>query len=244
MSDQEGSVRARAEQVAKGVREAANHRRAPLLIAVGAERPTPQSTASAAEVLGLTAEEEKLAKWVGVLKRDAEELFGIPFFDALQSILSDKERRGMETQRGRGFFEEKAQLILRRLVEDLLNAGISFQKRSDFAKFVFDLPPRGSLKALDGGCHVVLNERYELVVQKGYAMWAAESLKIDNGLPPHLIDGLVFLSRDDGFPDIKLGVYDKRAMNAARRFARAWEAKSRQLKGSREAKATVIQDFV
>ena len=75
MSSADESAILRKAQIIKNIRQALEHPLASLLFAIGAERSSPNSAAREAYVLGLPGNEEKLAKWVGILKRDAEKFF-------------------------------------------------------------------------------------------------------------------------------------------------------------------------
>lgn len=217
----------RADDVAQKIREAANHPNVPLLFAIGAERPKPQSAASAAYVLGLTVQEEKFAKWVAVLKRDAEELFGKPFLEALRDILGEGESE-MEVKRGRVFFHIKVRPLLRKLAKDLIKDGA--QTSDYWLNSFFETDSN----ALDESLEVDI----ELSGMRLYHIGKHGHIGTV-GFETHDHD----ITTDDGLNDLHIRVKDKRCMKTVRAFAFAWEAKSKQLRGSREAKVTIFQDY-
>ena len=226
----------RADYVAQKIREAADHPKAPLLFAVGAERPTPQSAASEAYALGLTMQEERLAKWVAVGKRDSENLFGKPFLKALRDILKEGESE-MKVIRGIGFFHAKTQPLLRKLVDDLVRAGVQFEGTN-----VDQSNTKGS-GGLDNSLGVWLNSGYITIhesTKDGYGRIQDKLLAKSEAIREALAVALV---TDYGLSPLTLRVSERKAMQPARAFARAWEAKSRQLKGSQEVEVKIYQDF-
>ena len=95
------------EQLAERVREACHNS---LLVAIGAACATPSKAASVASALGLSNEEEKLAKDVALFKRDAQTLYGTDFLTALQNILnSQKEKETMRTLWGDDHWNKQIQ---------------------------------------------------------------------------------------------------------------------------------------
>lgn len=81
------------------VEEATRHPKALLFVALAAECRTPTQTASEAKEYGLSNEEEKLAKWVAVLKRDSRNLFGRDYLEILTEIIEKPERRTKMVQK-------------------------------------------------------------------------------------------------------------------------------------------------
>lgn len=224
----------RSAQVLLKVREAAGHPNASLLFAIGAERPSPQSAASAAYALGLTMQEEKLAKWVAVAKRDSEKLFGKPFFEALQDILKEGEST-MEVKHGRVFFDHKAQPLLRKLANNLIKAGIEFSGDPWWTHNF----PEISHNGLDDSFKICIKHLGIYVHKYGHNenLILGHTNFVANDTRDYDI------VTDDGLIDLKIRVKSKSCMKAVCAFAKAWEAKSRQLKGGREATVTIYQDF-
>ena len=230
----------RADEVAQNIREAADHPRASFLFAVGAECPSPQSAASEAYALGLTNKEEKLAKWVAILKRDAEELFGKSFLEALRDIFKEGENEmTIEVKRGKGFFQEKAQPLLRTLTENLLREGIEFKPlcRGDALQGLEENYYINFLWYTDSPGWLTINTTPEKDLSIAKDIFITKAVKVH----PRWSYSAQF--GDDGFPDLRLQVSDQRAMKFVKIFARAWEAKSKQLKESREATITIYQEF-
>ena len=76
------------EQLAERVREACRN---PVLVAIGAACATPSKAARVANALGLSTEDEKRAKAIAVLKRDAETFYGTDFLTALRNLVGDAD---------------------------------------------------------------------------------------------------------------------------------------------------------
>lgn len=68
-----------------------------LLVAIGAVSSSPTQAVKTCQELGVSNEEEKLAKWVAVLKRDSQELFGKDFLSTIKEIY-EKENKKMDTK--------------------------------------------------------------------------------------------------------------------------------------------------
>lgn len=69
-----------------------------LLVAIGAVSSSPTQAVKTCQELGLSNEEEKLAKWVAILKRDSQELFGKDFLSILKEIY-EKEGKEMSNRK-------------------------------------------------------------------------------------------------------------------------------------------------
>lgn len=88
-----------ADELLARVEEAAKHPKALLFGALAAECRTPTQTASEArQNLGLSNEEEKLAKAVAVLKRDSQALFGRSYLEVLAEIVEKVRKEKMEVE--------------------------------------------------------------------------------------------------------------------------------------------------
>jgi hypothetical protein len=224
----------RADDVAQKVREAADHPKASLLFAIGAERPSPQSAASKAYALGLANKEEQLAKWLAVLKRDAEKLFGKPFLETLRDILKEGESE-METRRGKGFFTEKAKPLIKQFMLEALRDGVPFDRDATPEKFGDgkDVSCDFRRTRIPGDFYPVIDEKSNLHLTPAICIRCDESN----------LDFRTYLTSDSGLEHLNIHVSDKRAMRAVRKFGHVWERKSKQLKGSQVAHVRIYQDF-
>ena len=105
----------RADDVAAWVRKAAEHPRAPILFAIAGASSSPTNAAQTAREVGLLNDEEKLTKWVAVLKREAEVLYGMSFEAALCTILAQGDKT-MKVVKGFGFYEARVRELFDRVM--------------------------------------------------------------------------------------------------------------------------------
>src|SRR3989344_4318524 len=84
-------MRSREDLVVK-IQEALKHPKADLLFEIGLGEPTPTKAAQRAHREWLSNEEEKLAKWIAVFRRD----HGKGWFGALHEILENSETENSE----------------------------------------------------------------------------------------------------------------------------------------------------
>lgn len=231
--------------VASRVREASEHPKALLLGAIGAMCSSPNESANVAsnEALGLSIEEIQLARWVALFRKGkTREEFLLGLLEVFQSSKKQGEE-AMEVKRGKGFFEIKAVPLLARFARDLFQQGVpftsggkTFEEAEHYLKPGSDIKywkergmfPNVTAKRLSGD---------DATFQTRAVCVSPELLRRSYSSAAEFVDY-------SGFRDLHITIDDRQAMKAAKAFARRWEKKSKELKGSREATVIIYQEFV
>ena len=152
--------------------------------------------------------------------------------DALAETPKQEVERMPKTIVGKRYFEERAKRLVIDLIEDLVEEGA--------------LPTLASV-----GRHRPLKD----LVIKDFR-WSSMGLSVDylrlcdDRIFIYLFGGVQFFKdsvygcREEGFGDLIIYVDNKDNLAPLCRFAQAWEARSRSLKTSRDATATIIESYV
>jgi hypothetical protein len=213
----------RADDIAKEIRKAAEHSRAPLLFAIAGASFSPTNAAIRARELGLLNGEERLAKWVAVFKRDAQSLYGMSFEDALCTILKQGDHP-MKVVKGAGYYEAQLKNLLNASVSEVLEE----KERSNLYYVYADLiSPEGE------------KQRHGRVILRSASNGSPVNVCSEND------EKYSLLITDRGIAKaVQVHVQMKELMPAMIKFGRRLEAMTRR-KGFQEVptEVTVVQDF-
>lgn len=102
-----------------------------LLVAIGAMSSSPTQAAETAGKLGLDKEEIQSARWVAVLKRDCQTLFGKDFLTVMEEIVKEKERKTMKTTEGTLQVKKTGAALMMEVLEWLSQPGILLRIHED-----------------------------------------------------------------------------------------------------------------
>jgi hypothetical protein len=180
----------------------------------------------------------------------------------LHDILKEGECE-VETRRGWKFFEAKTNPLANIFVRELFEAGLKVRciLRDSPDKDIREIP---NFSIIENILAFDLSHRARQAAGPGevkYEYWPSVRYRMEKYHNAYDItvgaqgDVLIvptsrgLLVSDEGLSDlqVRIAIDDKdirgKAMKAARKFGRAWEAKSKRLKGSREATIKIYQDF-